>query len=338
MSDKHYVIIGNGASANKAADVIRQGDGDGRITLISDEFFPFYYRHLLCKFLTGEKEERDLIVRPPSYYKEHNIRLRLGQSVVKADLAEQTLYLDHKEKVHYTSLLICSGGKPKIPEIYYTSQEHFTVLKTLSDARKLRKKLKDIKKVLLIGGDLISVRIATVLIAMDIEVDFMVSEDSFWPLQLPAEKKEEFCNLLTQKGCLVHDGQLSHIKQNSAGKYVSETSSGATVESDIVGAFFGTIPDIEFLYGSGLDIERGVLVDEHLRTNMPNVFAAGDCAQVYNPEISNYWVSIGWSNAERLGEVAGHNMLGEALSTDKPNTSVLNYEGIKVNTGWWKEF
>jgi len=75
-----------------------------------------------------------------------------------------------------------------------------------------------------------------------------------------------------------------------------------------------------------------------LQTNIPGVFAAGDCAQVYNPEISNYWVSIGWPNAERLGEVAGHNMLGEEMAIDQPKVSVLNYEGIKVNTGWWKEF
>jgi len=338
MSEKHYVIIGNGASANRAADVIRQGDNQGRITLISDEFFPFYYRHLLCKYLSGEEEESALIVRPPAYYKEMNIRLRLGQRVVKADLAAQTLYLDHMEKIHYTSLLLCSGGKPKIPEIFYSCRECFTVLKTLADVRRLRARLPEIEHVLIVGGDIVSVRFAAALRKKDIRVSFMVDEKSFWPLELSVDKKQEFCSVIAAKGCdIINDNTLRHIEINGRG-YQVETSSGMTLKADVVGAFFGMTPDIDYLFGSGLDMERGILVDDHLKTNVENVYAAGDCAQVYNPQIRNYWVSIGWSNAEKLGEVAARNILGDSLAIDQPRTSILNYEGITVATEWWKEF
>ena len=119
MAAEHYVIIGNGAAANGAADTLRRGDPEGRITLISDEFFPFYYRHMLRHYLVGDKEEEDLMVRPPSYYKENRIRLRLGQTVVKADLEDRTLYLKDMEKVHYTRLLLCVGSRPRIPEVHY---------------------------------------------------------------------------------------------------------------------------------------------------------------------------------------------------------------------------
>ena len=108
--------------------------------------------------------------------------------------------------------------------------------------------------------------------------------------------------------------------------------------SDLVGAFFGLIPNVDFLVGSGLDIERGILVDEYLRTNLPDVWAAGDCAQVYNPAIRNYWVSIGWPNAQRLGEAAARNMLGARARAEEPPANVLTYEGIKVQTAWWREF
>ena len=105
------------------------------------------------------KEEEDLMVRPPSYYKENRIRLRLGQTVVKADLEDRTLYLKHMEKVHYTRLLLCVGGQPRIPEVHYAYQDHFTVMKTLADARPLRARLSEIQRVLIVGGDLTSVRL-----------------------------------------------------------------------------------------------------------------------------------------------------------------------------------
>ena len=339
MANEHYVIIGNGITANRAADVIRQGDRQSRITLISDEFFPFYYRHLLCDYLVGKKTEEELVVRPPSYYKEHNIRLRLGQTVVKADLAAKTLYLSHMEKIHYSRLLLATGGKPRIPETYFEFKDCFTTLKTLADARRLKRRLGSLKKVLILGGDLISVKVAKALLSLGIEVLFHLDHHPFWPLELSEEKQNNLTGRLSALGISVIANDLpTRIKRNNSGRYTVTTGSGATLEVDMVGAFFGLVPDVSFLLGSGLDLERGIIVNEYLQTNIPDVFAAGDCSQVYNPQISNYWISMGWPNAERLGETAGHNILGETEKTKEPRKSIINLEGIKVSTSWWKEF
>ena len=93
MASEHYVIIGNGVAANSAADILRQSDPDSRITLISREFFPFYYRHKLRFFISDELREDQLLVCPPTQYREQNVRLRLGQEVQRVDLKEKTLYL-----------------------------------------------------------------------------------------------------------------------------------------------------------------------------------------------------------------------------------------------------
>lgn len=335
----HYVIIGNGIAANRAAETIRQGDAASRLTLISDEFFPFYYRHLLIDYLVGQKTEAELIARPFAYYQENNIRLRLGQQVIKADLAAKTLYLRHMEKIHYTRLLLAIGGKPRIPESYFSFQEHFTTVKTLADVRRLKGRLPEIKKVLLIGGDLISVKIARALRSRQIEVTFLVDQRSFWPLELTAERRRAFTEALTAQGVeVISQDQLLRVTPTANKAYHLETEQGRTMEVELVGAFFGLAPDLSFLLGSGLDLERGIMVDEHLRTNLPEVYAAGDCAQIYNPRIRNYWLSIGWPNAAALGQVAGQNMLGEARSIEPPRKSILNIEGITVATGWWQEF
>lgn len=338
MPDKHYVIIGNGAAANRAADVIRSGDAEGRISLVSDEFFPFYHRHLLSRYIMGEKDEEALVVRPPSYYKENRIRLRLGQRVVRVDFQNSLLYLKHMEKIRYTSLLLSVGAKARIPEIHYAYQEHFTSLKTLADARAIRERLPGIKRLLILGGDVISVRVAENLKKAGKEVLFMIDRGAFWPLELSDPDRRQIASALTSKGMKVISGDaVTGVSREKSGKYVVRTDHEELKDLGMVWAFFGYTPDVDFLLGSGLDIERGILVDECLKTNIPNVFAAGDCAQVYNPRIRNYWVSIGWPNAEWLGEVAAHNMLGEALCIKRPEPRTLEFEGVTVSTSWWKE-
>ena len=339
MGAEHYVIIGNGVAANRAADVLREGDPDGKVTLVSDEFVPFYYRHLLRDYVTGDLEESQLLVRPASYYPEHRIRLRLGQRVVKVDLDSRTLYLKHMEKLQYTRLLLCVGSKARIPEVHYQYRQHFTVLKTLTDARALRARFADLKHVLMVGGDLVSVRCAARFLKRGKRVTFLIDKDAFWPLECTPERRAELTAGLARRGAEVIDNDvMSGVEPLPGGGYEVRTRGGLRVPCDLVGAFFGLVPDVDFLMGSGLDVERGILVDEHLRTNVEDVYAAGDCAQVYNPDLRNWWVSIGWGNAERLGEVAARNLLGSTVRAGEPLQNALRFEGIIVNTSWWQDF
>ncbi len=341
MASEHYVIIGNGVAANAAVDILRQGDPDSRITVISREFFPFYYRHKLRFVISEELQEDQIVVRPPAHYREQNIRLRLGQEVQRVDLKEKTLYLKHMEKVHFTRLLLCCGGWPRIPEVHYTYRHHFTIVKGLSHAREFKEKLAGVKRVLMVGGDLVSLRITETLLRMGREVLFLIDRDSFWPLTLTDEIRTEFAERLTKHGAevLIDDEitgieEVAGIEEGTSG-YEVTTRREKRISCDLVGAFFGLVPNVEFLFSSGLDIDRGILVDDHLQSRNPDVYAAGDCAQIWNPAINNYWVSIGWENARLLGEVAARNMLGESATAGAPKESALDYEGLKINTSWW---
>ncbi len=111
-----------------------------------------------------------------------------------------------------------------------------------------------------------------------------------------------------------------------------------TVKVGVVGAFYGLVPNVGFLKRTGLDIERGILVDEFLRTRFPHVYAVGDCAQVYHPGIRDYWVSIGYGNAIGLGRIAALNLAGSTVRTHVEPESIFRVDGITANVSWWMEF
>lgn len=338
MSKNHYVIIGNGATANAAALTLRQRDPLGRITLISDEFQLFYYRHRLPAFLIGEESEEQLTVHPSSFYKQNQIRLRLGQEVIRVDLDKKQLYLKHMEKVSYSHLLLALGGKPYIPDVHYAYRQLFSIFKTLEDARLLRSRLNEIRSVVIAGGDLVSMRLASSLRKIGRQVTMILSSDAFWPIELTDSIRSDCVRSLKSKGIeVIDDDRIFGIEQRDDVTYEVRTANDVRT-CNYIGAFFGWRPQVDFLLRSGLDIDRGILVDEHLRTNFEDVFAAGDCAQVYNPEIRNYWVSIGWPNAERLGKLAASNMIGDALQADESPQSVLELDGIRTRTSWWKDY
>jgi len=335
-SPSHYVIIGNGAAANKAAAVIRKRDKESRVTLISNEFFPYYYRHRLCAYLTGELREHELAVIPAETYKRKNIRLRLGQEVVKIDFSAKTIYLKHMEKIHYDKLLIACGGRPRVPEPLHALRRHFSFLKTLADARHWKARLPEVDTVLMVGGDLVGTKITRALAAMGKRVVFMVDRASFWPLDLKDEQHREFVGALRAAGVEVLEDGVRDITPED-GAYLVTTREGGRVKAGLIGAFFGLTPDIGFLAGSGIDMERGIIVNEHLETSVEDVYAAGDCAQIYNPDLRDYWVSMGWHNAKRLGVLAGENMAGAKGSTGVPKGALFTMGTLKVRTSWWKE-
>lgn len=336
----HIVIIGNGIAANRAAEVIRGFDRESRLTLISREFFVFYHRHRLPEFITGMVDEQDLAIRNPDYYRERNIRLRLGQTVRKIDLKNKTLFLSHMEKVHYSRLLICSGGIPHIPEIYYPYRPFFTTLKKLSDARGLKKRLPMITKIVILGGDLTSIRLADALMAAGKQITFILDDFAFWPVESGAEMKSTLAAVLQNKGFqVISDDPLERIEQISQDdppEYRVRTRSGHVLQAEMVGAFFGFRPDVDFLIRSGLDIDRGILVDDKLQTAHPDIYAAGDCAQVYVPHLKNYWVSIGWRNASILGEVAAHNIMGTEKTASYPGEQRIQFGDMYLRTPWWQ--
>jgi NADPH-dependent 2,4-dienoyl-CoA reductase/sulfur reductase-like enzyme len=338
MAKEHTVIIGNGPAANQAAITLRKNSRNHRITLVGRELDPFYRPHKLPDFIAGKIPESDLFVYPLDFYAENGIKLRLGQRVVGVDFTDRWVVLDHNEMIHFTGLIIACGGRPKIPEPLQVFRDLMLTLKTLQDARLWMERLDGVDTVLLLGGDLVSLSVANALVSMGKRVLFILDEECFWPVRFTPEICIEASENLRRKGIEIISGsRVTRVSRNSDGMIEVQTDL-QTVKAGIFGVFFGFVPDVRFLTTTGLDIERGILVDEHLRTRFEGVYAAGDCAQVYHPQLRDYWVSIGYENALNLGKTAALNLLGGKLSAVRSPESIFPVDDISINTSWWMEF
>jgi len=337
MAGDHVVIIGNGPAANEAAMTLRERAPEFRVTIVGREHVRQYKPHLLPALVAGKITEEDLFVRSIAFYQHAGIKLRLGQEVVDVDFDTRRIILAHKEVLRFDGLIIATGGKPRIPEPLLVFQDVMMTLKTLTDARSWIDKLARVDCVLIVGGDLTSVAFAKTLVSLGKTVKFMVDEHGFWPLHLGDETRQEVARRLASGGMeLVPCRKLRGLARLSADEIRVETDCGRyTVGA--VGAFFGLVPDVRFLVRSGLYIEKGVIVDENLMTRYDGVYAAGDCAQVYHPTLRDYWVSIGYRNAENLGRIAALNLIGGKVRAETAPESIFHVDGVDIPTSWWAE-
>ena len=338
MVEHHFVVIGNGPAGNQAALTLRDMAPDARITLISRHQGGCYRPHLLPHFVAGKIEEEALFVFSPSSYKDKDIKLRCGQEVVDIRPESREITLDHKEVIPFHGLIIAVGGRPCIPEHLAVFREHMLTLKTLKDARAWIQRLRKVDRVLVIGGDLTSFAFTKALLDMGKKVYFVFNEDALWPLRFDKTRFEEMAHKLSQKGVevLIYS-RLKGMSTISDGD-IEVQLEDRKIRVGLIGAFFGLAPDIRFAGRSGFRIDRGILVDEYLHTGFEGIYATGDCAQIYHPEIRDYWVSIGHDNAVNLGRIAAQNLAGEKIQAEVPKESIFEVQGVKVNTSWWAEF
>jgi NADPH-dependent 2,4-dienoyl-CoA reductase/sulfur reductase-like enzyme len=337
MIEKHYIVIGNGPAGLAAAQTLRECESEARITVLSRDRHSHYQPRLLPDYIAGKVKLDQVASTPYSFYEEHRIRLRTGQCVVGVDPDARTVFLEHKEHIRFDGLVVAVGGRPRIPEPYWVFQDLMLPLKNISDADKWIGALSSVDTVLIVGGDLTSFSISRALLDMGKKVRFIFTDGAFWPMRPNNEIIEQAAARLAGRGVEVVEGRLRSISRTADGGFEAVTDK-RTAEAGLVGAFFGLAPDVRFLAGSGLKVERGVLVDELLRTDYPYICAAGDCAQVYHPKLKDYWVSIGYDNALRLGRIAAINLAGGLEEAQAATESIFMDQGVRANTSWWMEF
>jgi NAD(P)H-nitrite reductase large subunit len=338
MTEAHYVVVGNGPAGAEAALTLREEAPRAKVSLIGKSREGSYRPHLLPDWISGKISEDALAIHPTDTFKEKEIKLRRGQKVVSLNLTDRSLVLDHKEIVPFTGVIVAAGGKPRIPEPLRVFRDLFLTLKTLEDARVWKERLAQTDSILMMGGDLTAFAFTRALLGLKKKVCFMLDEDAFWPLRCDKALLEEAGHALSRRGVEVLLGRRLKGLSRVSDRLLEVQLDGERIRVGIIGAFFGLVPHIRFLSGSGLRIDRGILVDETLNAGPEGVYATGDCAQIYHPQLRDYWVSIGHDNAVELGRAAARNLLGGRVKAEPEAESIFEVKGIRVNTSWWTEF
>ena len=331
-ANDHYVIIGNGPAGNHAASTLRDNDKDAKITIVSDEAIPFYYKPRLTRYILDEIDAKALLVKQLSSYSDNRIRLRLGQPVDKIIPAEKAVSLHHKEEVHYTKLIIATGSRPRVLPTMRGYADCLKFISSYDQVMAYKDQIKQAQRFFIFGGDLVAFKFVRLLSKMGKEVVLLIYPDAFWPFSLNTEMEAAIERSLSglSVDILVKD-DIDDIIQAGTG-YEVRTIKGKSKTVDMVFSFNGLIPSVEFARGCGLDIDHGILVSETMQTNEPDIYACGSCAQIYNPEIKTYTTSIGWPNAVTQGEVAALNLLGDHRVIESVGRKYFDLEGVKVKT------
>jgi nitrite reductase (NADH) large subunit len=302
------VIIGNGAAGIAALDAIRKADSDSTITVIDREAIPAYSRITTPYFIKGViPKEKDLYLRSKAFYQEPGIRTVLGSRVEGIDTRERTVILDRGKKEPFDLLLIAGGASPKRPMIPGVSAGDLLVLRDLADARKLKKIRERGAAGVFIGAGLVSLQTLQAMHSDESRSILVVKSDRVLSQTLDAagaqiiEKRLLDRNVRVMKGCDVE-------RREKDGTIVLDTQE--RLRADFIFAGKGVQPNTDFLSGSGIKTDNGVLVNRHLETNIEGIYAAGDVARA--PDFfSGRQVTYGlWPSALEQGEIAGKNMAG----------------------------
>ncbi|MBC2703922.1 MAG: FAD-dependent oxidoreductase [Desulfobacula sp.] len=333
----HYVIIGNGPAGNHAARTLRKKDKDAKITIISDERVPYYYKPKLTNFIADEIAKEDLMVNFLNSYKAKDIRIRLGQEVERIDSESKTLFLQHMEKINYSKLIIASGSRARVLPAMSRYANHLKFVTSYTDVMAVKEEIRKAKDFFIFGGDLVGFKFLRLLNSMGKTVTILIYPNAFWPYNLTDNMLAQITESLSKfKVDVIVKDDISIIDDKN-GLYRVKTQKGIEKNVDMVFSFNGLIPNIDFAKGSGVDIDHGILVNEYLKTNVDSIYACGSCAQIYNPSIKSYTTSIGWPNAVVQGEVAAFNLLGDHKIIESVGRKYFDLEGVKIKTIWWED-
>ena len=332
----HYLILGNGPAGNRAAVTLRENDPEAGITIISDENIEFYYKPRLTDYIAGKIGSEKLRVNEFSFYADKNIRLRLGQKVEGIDPANHRVILKHMETVSYDRLIIATGSRARVLPSMEAYAEHLKFVTSFKEVMEYKDKIREAKDFFLLGGDLVGFKFLKMLRAMDKSVTILLFPDAFWPFNLTDDMLSTIETELISTGArVISRDSLARIRAKDKGFEIT-TKGGILDTADLVFSFNGLIPRVEFARGSGLDIDRGILVNEFLETNVDHIYACGSCAQIYNAGINAYTTSIGWPNAAIQGETAALNILGDFQKVEAAGRKYFDLEGVQIKTSWWE--
>jgi NAD(P)H-nitrite reductase large subunit len=331
-----YLIIGNSAGGIAAAEAIREMDKAGEITIISDEPYPAYSRPLISEYLAKRCPLERMLFRPADFYEKNNIRTFLGKKAQHLDIDKHIVELESGEKIRWEKLLLATGGLPIVPEIEGIGLKGVFTFTKLDDAKAIDEFLSHygIKvRAIVIGGGLIGVGVTEALVKRGIEATIVEMKERILNTILDEEGSTLEEKTLTEAGVEIITGHTvgkigSYLPGEATGVNLDDTR---PIPCELVIVAIGVRPRLDLAIGTGIKVNRGIVVDRRMATSNPEVFACGDVVEAHDFIYGENRLTPIWPNAYMGGRVAGFNMAG--VPTEYSGGTAMNslkYFGLAV--------
>jgi len=326
-----YLIVGNSAGGIGAAEAIRQVDKQGALTIVSEEPYPTYSRPLISKYLARERTLEGILFRPSNFYDQNDILFLPGKRVTHLELDHRTAWLEGTEQIAWEKLLLATGGKPIFPKIEGSDKKGVLTFTTLDDAKAADSFLDNRRKAVVIGGGLIGISLTEALVKRGIHVVVVEMKERILNTILDQQASSMAEEILRQAGVKIVTGHTV-VEVNGRESVEGATlDNGDTMPCDLLLVAIGVLPRSELAVNAKLETNRGIVVDRHMATNDPSVYACGDVAEAYDFVYGENRLSPIWPNAYIGGRAAGFNMAGIPTKyCGGTAMNSLNYFGVDI--------
>jgi len=306
-----YVIVGGGLAGTSAIEGIRELDKKGPILLIAGEKHPPYDRPPLSKKLWfGKKKVEEIFLHDEKFYDQNGVTVKTGTMVTSLD-ARKKILIDHKDNTYgFKKLLLATGGVPRTLPIPGGNLEGICYYRYLDDYLRIRQEASAGKSAVVIGGGFIGSEIAAALNINKVDVTMIFPDPYLVNRVFPEYLGRAIQDQYRSRGIKILSNEQPSVFSKNANKFTMYTLSGKKIESDMVIVGIGIAPYLDLARNAGLQTADGIIVDEYLKTSLPDIYAAGDNAFFPYRELGKQARIEHWDNALNQGKLAGRNMAG----------------------------
>jgi 3-phenylpropionate/trans-cinnamate dioxygenase ferredoxin reductase subunit len=314
MGDR-CIIVGAGHAGSQAAISLRQEGYAGDIVLINDETDLPYHKPPLSKSYLKSPDSGGLVLRPESVYRDNSIELMLGVRVEKIYLDDRKLVLADGRELDWTHLILATGARARIPNLPGIDLDGVVTLRSMEDARRIREMMSDVQNVVIVGGGFIGMEMAHSCLALGkattlIEAAPRVLARSVAPMvSAHVEKRSRAVGIDIFTGV-----QLAVIEGEGGRVKAVATADGRRFEADMVVLGIGAVPNVELAAEAGLLVDNGIVVDGHMRTSAPHVYAVGDCVSYDHHQVGRRVRLESVQNATDQAKHVARSILGHSDS------------------------
>lgn len=324
---QHLVVVGGGIAAVSTIEAVREENREMEITLISAEDILPYYRLNLSRYLAGEVTLEELTIHPEAWYGEKGIQVMLGTVVTGVDREGKTVVLSGGQRINYDKLVLAIGSHPFIPPFEGSHLDGVMTMRTVADANALLENKDKIKKCVAIGGGILGLEVAAALSKQGIGVTVLEGSPWLMPVQLNPAASSRVKTFLAMMGIeVVENARTTRIEGDADGKCTAVLlEDGRRFEADCVSLATGVRTNSYLARTCGLETDKGVIINNCIRTSDPDIYAPGDISEHFG---TTYGL---WTIAQYQGTIAGKNILGHKMQFGSvPRSNVVKVLGIDL--------